>query len=136
MSSRALLAFVAMAASVSLAACAGTTAATSPEARTNHPAWLTGTWEATGWQSAGSTTQFQRTATVTFAPDGTWQSNAGDSGTSWLTGGTVYVEGQTKDGFKFQYSLKERQVADGSRELWAAIEARAGATELSLKQVR
>jgi hypothetical protein len=136
MTRRLLLAFVVIAASLSLAACAGNTAATSPEARTNHPAWLTGPWQATGWQVAGDTGQAHRDTVVTFASDGTWKTSAGGSGTSWLAGDTVYVEGATADGYKFQLSLKERQNADGSREMWGVVAARPGASQLSLKKIR
>ena len=68
---RSLLGFVVIAASLSLAACAGNAANTSPEARANHPAWLTGPWQATGWQVAGDTAQARPSVVVTFAPDGT-----------------------------------------------------------------
>jgi hypothetical protein len=136
MTRRSLLALVVIAASLSLAACAGNTAATSPEARTNHPAWLTGPWQAAGWQVAGDTAQGQRDATVTFASDGTWKTSAGGSGTSWLAGDTVFVEGATADGYKFQITLKQRENADGSREMWGAVAARAGAAQLSLKKIR
>ena len=133
---RSLLTFVVIAASLSLAACAGNTAATSPEARTNHPAWLTGQWQATGWQVAADSVQGQRDTVVTFASDGAWKTAAGGSGTSWLVGDTVYVEGATADGYKFQLSLKERQNADGSREMWGTVAARPGAAQLSLKKMR
>ena len=136
MTRRSLLTFVVIAASLSFAACAGNTAATSPEARTNHPAWLTGPWQATGWQVGGSTTQAQASTVVSFAPDGTWKTPAGGAGTSWQTGDLVYIEGKTRDNYTFQFSLKQRQNADGSRELWGVIDARAGTEQVSLKQIR
>jgi hypothetical protein len=135
MSRRALLLFV-VAASLSLAACAGGTASTTPDGSKVHPAWLTGLWQATGWQVAGDTNQGQRDATVTFESDGTWKTSAGGSGKSWLEGDTVFIDGQTSDGYKFQVTLKQRQNADGSREMWGAVAARAGAAQLSLKQMR
>ena len=136
MSRRVLLAFVVIAASLSLAACAGTTAATSPEARANHPSWLTGPWQANGWQVAGDTTQGRVNTVVTFAPDGTWKTPAGGCETSWLTGDLVYIEGKTRDNYAFQFSLKQRQISDGSRELFGVIDARAGTEQVSLKPIR
>jgi hypothetical protein len=136
MTRRSLLTFVVIAASLSLAACAGNTAATSPEARANHPSWLTGPWQATGWQVAGDTAQARADVVVTFAPDGTWKTPAGGSGTSWVAGDTVYIEGKTRDGYTFQYSLRQRQNTDGNRELWGVVDARPGATQVSLKPMR
>jgi len=107
MTRRSLLTFVVIATSLSLAACAGNPAATSPDARANHPSWLTDPWQATGWQVGGGTTQAQANVVVTFAPDGTWKTAAGGSGTSWLAGDTVYIEGKTRDNYAFQYSLKQ-----------------------------
>jgi hypothetical protein len=136
MTRRSLLAFAVIAASLSLAACAGNTAATSPEARTNHPAWLTGQWQATGWQVGADTDQAQGTTLVNFASNGAWTTPAGGSGTSWLAGDKVYVEGTTRDGYKFQYSLEQRQNADGSRDLYGVVAARPGAAQVSLKKMR
>ena len=48
----------------------------------------------------------------------------------------MYIDGETADGYKFQVTLKQRQNADGSRELWGAVAARPGAAQLSLKQIR
>lgn len=135
MSRRALLVFV-IVASVSLTACAGGTGSTSSEARNVHPAWLTGQWEATGWQVAGDAGQGVRATTVTFAPDGTWKTSAGGAGTSWLVGDNLFVEGATSDGYKFQFSLANRQNADGSRELYGTVAARPGASQISLKKIR
>jgi hypothetical protein len=135
MTRRSLLTLVVIAMSLSLAACAGG-AATSPEARANHPSWLTGNWQATGWQVAGDTNQARANTVVTFAPDGSWKTPAGGAGTSWLAGDKVYVEGKTRDGYTFQYSFQQRQNADGSRELWGVVDARPGATQVSLKQIR
>ena len=73
---------------------------------------------------------------VTFAPDGTWRTAAGGSGTSWLGGDLVYIEGKTRDNYTFQFSLKPRQNADGSRELFGVIDARPGTEQVSLKQIR
>jgi hypothetical protein len=122
MTRRSLLAFVVITASLSLAASTGT-AVPPPESQV-HPAWLTGTWSATGWQVAGDTAQAQRDTLVTFAPDGTWKTPAGGSGTSWLVGDDVFVKGSTADGYQFQYSLKNRQNANGSRELYGVVAAR------------
>jgi hypothetical protein len=133
MTRRSLLAFVVITASLSLAAC-GTTAP-PPESQV-HPAWLTGTWSATGWQVAGDTAQAQRDTLVTFAPDGTWKTPAGGSGTSWLVGDEVFVQGSTADGYKFQYSLRSRQNADASRELYGVVAARPGAAQVQLKKMR
>jgi len=48
----------------------------------------------------------------------------------------VYIEGKTRDNYAFQYSLKQRQTADGSRELWGVVDARPGATQVTLKPIR
>lgn len=136
MTRRSLLSFVVIAASLSLAACAGNAANTSPEARANHPAWLTGPWQATGWQVGGDTAQARPSVVVTFAADGTWKTAAGGSGTSWLGGDLVYIEGKTRDNYTFQFSLKHRQIADGSHELWGVIDARPGTEQVTLKPIR
>ena len=136
MTRRSLLTFAVIAASLSLAACAGNTAATSPEARANHPSWLTGPWQATGWQIGADTAQGRANTVVTFAPDGTWTAAGGGAGTSWLAGDLVYIEGKTKDNHAFQLSLKHRQASDGSRELFGMAETRAGAAQIGLKPIR
>lgn len=69
-------------------------------------------------------------------PDGTWKTAAGGSGTSWLAGDLVYIEGKTRDNYTCQFSLKHRQIADGSHELWGVIDARPGTEQVTLKQIR
>ena len=43
--------------------------------------------------------------------DGTWKTPAGGSGTSWLAGDLVYIEGKSRDNYAFQFSLKQRQAS-------------------------
>jgi len=118
--------------SLSLAACAGS--APRPLQATN-PAWLAGTWQGTAWQVAAGKDQGEANVTVTFAGDGTWKASTGASGTSWLVGDRVVLEGVASDGAKIRYTLKERERADG-REVWGIVEANFGAAAVSLKRIR
>ena len=49
-------------------------------------------------ETAANTTQGKQNLSVTSAPDGTWKSTAGGSGTSWLAADRVWLEGVTGDG--------------------------------------
>ena len=117
---------------VSLTACASSGSA--PAAATGdrvHPAWLTGTWNGESWETAAGTTQGKQDISVTFAPDGTWKSTAGGSGTSWLAGDRVWLEGITGDGTPIKYSFKHRQEG-GEEELWGMAQARYGTAAVSV----
>jgi len=129
---RRTLCLVVLALSLSLAACAGSTA---PPPQGTHPSWLAGTWQGTAWQVAAGKDQGEANVTVTFAGDGTWKASTGAAGTSWLVGDRVVLEGVAPDGAKIRYTLKERERADG-REVWGIVEANFGAAAVSLKRIR
>jgi hypothetical protein len=129
------LSLVVVVVSLSLAACAGSTAPTPEAQRGPSPSWLVGTWEAAGWQVGSDTTQGQRNVTVTFASDGTWKSSLGDSGTAWTAGDQVVMDGVTNDGYKFRFNLNQRQGPAG-REMWGVVLARSGAMQVGMKQLR
>jgi hypothetical protein len=121
---------------VSLTACAGTGRSTPPVAQQVHPTWLVGTWQGTAWQVTTSQTQGEVNVTVTFAKGGTWKAMSGASGTSWLVGDWVVLDGVAADGGRIRYTLKERRDAGGDHELWGIAEAAFGAAAVSLKRVR
>ena len=87
-----------------------------------------------------SNVQGQGKVTITFVSDGTWKattiigSTIGmSSGTSWLVGDQVVLDGVAANGSKIRYTLKERQGAEG-REMWGMVEASFGHAMLSLKR--
>jgi hypothetical protein len=123
---------VVFALSVSLAACAGSS---KPPVQAPHPSWLAGTWQGSAWEVGTGKTQSQTDVTLTFADNGTWKASTGASGTSWVVGDRVVLEGVASDGAKIRYTLKERERADG-REVWGIVEASFGAAAVSLKRVR
>ena len=129
-----LLAFVVITASLSLAASTGT-AVPPPESQV-HSSWLTGTWSATGWQVAGDTAQAQRDTLVTFVPERHLEDPRRELGHQLAGRRRRLVKGSTADGYQFQYSLKNRQNADGSRELYGVVAARPGASQVQLKKMR
>ena len=137
MSWRSGLSILLLAACLPLAACASKSSSAQPAASVpqTHPAWLTGTWQASGWEVGAGTTQFSRESMVTFAPDGTWKSNAGGSGTSWLEGDRVVVQGRLADGQPIKYTLRQRQ-RGGGPELWGTVAAGGGDVEVSLKKTQ
>ena len=130
---RRALPVVVFAVSLSLAACAGSSPV--PPAQAVHPPWLVGTWQGTAWQVAAGKTQGEADVTLTFAADGTWKASTGASGTSWVAGDRVVLEGVASDGAKIRYTLKERERANG-REVWGIVEANFGAAAVSLKRIR
>jgi len=132
---RSVLSVMILATSLPLAACASKSSQPAASVPQTHPAWLTGTWQASGWEVGASKTSRERDATVTFSPDGTWRSSLGGSGTSWLDGDRVVVQGQTGDGQPFKYTLRQRQTSSGP-ELWGTVAAREGNTEVSLKKAQ
>lgn len=134
---RSVLSILILAVSLPLAACASKSSSAQPAASVpqTHPAWLTGSWLASGWEVGASTTQFSRESMVTFAPDGTWKSNAGGSGTSWLEGDRVVIQGRLADGQPIKYTLRQRQTASGP-ELWGSVTVREGNAEVSLKKTQ
>jgi hypothetical protein len=134
---RSVLSVLILAMSLPLAACASKSSSTQPAASVpqTHPAWLTGTWQASGWQVGAAQTQFERETMVTFAPDGSWKTTAGGSGTSWLEGDRVLIQGRTADGQPIKYTLRQRQSASGP-ELWGTVAAREGNVEISLRKAK
>lgn len=60
----------------------------------------------------------------------------GASGTSWLVGHLVVLDGVSANGGWIRYTLKERRNADGTHELWGIAEASFGAAAASLKRTR
>jgi len=129
---RRALSLVVFALSLSLAACAG---GSKPPAQAPHPSWLTGTWQGSAWEVGAGKTQGQADLTMTFADNGTWKASTGASGTSWVVGDRVVLEGVASDGAKIRYTLKERERTDG-REVWGIVEASFGAAAVSLKRIR
>lgn len=120
-----------------VAACAGPSRFTPPEAERVHPPWLVGTWQGTAFQVPGSKNQAQELdVTVTFAEGGAWKAMTGDSGTSWLVGDWVVLDGTSPNGGWIRYTLKERRNGDGTHELWGITQASFGAAAASLKRTR
>ena len=121
-----------------LSACAsGGLEPLGPDAKREHPAWLTGTWQGTGYQVNASKTQGEGTISITFAPDGGWKATTAagvSSGTSWVVRDRVVLEGVTPDGAQIRYTLKERD-GSGGREIWGIVEASFGAAMVTLKRV-
>ncbi len=60
----------------------------------------------------------------------------GASGTSWLVGHLVVLDGVSANGGWIRYTLKERRNADGTHELGGIAEASFGAAAASLKRTR
>ena len=133
---RARFAIIVLLTGISLTACA-TSSSAPPTAMGDraHPAWLTGTWNGESWETAAGTTQGRRNITLTFAPDGGWKSTVGGSGTSWLEGDSVVLEGITGEGTPIKYSFKHRQKS-GEEELWGMAQARYGTAAVSLTKAR
>ena len=95
-----------------------------------------GTW----WQGsaiqieAGKAAAQEVDVTVSFTEGGAWKAMNGASGTSWLVGNKVVLDGRYPGGDRIRYTLKERQNADGTRELWGLAEASFGGASVSLKR--
>ena len=122
-----------------LAACAtGPARYTPPVAEQVHPPWLTGTWEGMAIQVIATRDSAHEVAvTVTFEPGGAWKAMNGASGASWLINNDwVVLDGAFAGGTRIRYTLKERQNADGSHELWGVGEATFGGASVSLKKTR
>jgi hypothetical protein len=120
-----------------LAACAGPSRSTPPEAERVHPPWLVGTWQGTAFQVAASKGKAQEVdVTVTFAEGGAWKAMTGASGTSWLAGNLVVLDGVSANGGWIRYTLKERRDPGGTHELWGIADANFGAAAVSLKRIR
>jgi hypothetical protein len=117
--------------------CASLSDSAGPESTGTHPAWLTGTWQGSGWQIDSAKEQGAGQLTVTFAPDGAWRASTPTgvySGTSSLIGDRVVLDGVAPDGAKIRYILKEREGA-GGYEMWGLVQATFGSAMLSLKRV-
>jgi len=123
---------------LSLAACAGPSRSMPPAAEQVHPAWLVGTWQGTAFQVVTSQNAAQELeVTLTFGEGGAWKAMNGATGTSWLVGNRVMLEGVSPNNAgRVRYTLKERRDADGSHELWGIADADFGAAAVSLKKTR
>jgi len=123
---------------LALAACAGPSQTVPPAAEQVHPAWLTGTWQGTAFQVATSNNPGGEIAvTLTFADGGAWTAMSGASGTSWLVGNRVMLDGTSPNNAgRVRYTLKERKDPDGAHELWGIADASFGAAAVSLKKIR
>src|SRR5262249_21351776 len=102
------------------------------------PAWLVGTWQATGYKVGASSAPLQGTITITFEPNGSWTAKT-DSGThsgkSWLEGDEVVLDGTMANGADIRYTLRVRENS-GDREMWGLLNTRFGTAMVSLKHVR
>jgi hypothetical protein len=120
-----------------LVGCAGPSRSMPPEAERVHPPWLVGTWQGTAFQVGASKGQAKEVdVTVTFDEGGAWKAMTGASGTSWLAGNWVVLDGVSQDGGWIRYTLKERRDADGTNELWGIVHANFGAAAVSMKRAR
>jgi hypothetical protein len=119
---------------LAFAACASSSqpSASTPQ---SHPAWLVGEWAASGWEVGASRTGFQRDTTVTIAADGTWKAGTGGSGTSWVDGKNVVLEGVSAEGTQLKYTLRQRQGRDAP-EMWGTVFAAGTNVEVTLKKIR
>jgi hypothetical protein len=118
-----------------LAACAGPSRSGPPEAERVHPPWLVGTWQGSAVQIEAEKSAPQEVGVmVTFTEGGAWKAMNGASGTSWLAGNWVVLDGRFAGGDRIRYTLKERRNADGSHELWGLGEASFGGASVSLKR--
>jgi hypothetical protein len=132
---RRTLSIVVFAVYLPLVACAGATSPASEGPRT-HPARLVGTWQGSAWQVGAGKTQGDANVTITFGSDGAWNASTPSgtsSGTGWLAGDRVVLEGVAPDGAKIRYTRKERGGA-GGHELWDMVEASFGAALVSLNR--
>lgn len=120
---------------VPLVACAGPSRSATPEAERIHPPWLVGTWQGSALQIEAEKEAAQEVdVSVTFTEGGAWKAMNGASGTSWLVGNKVVLLGAFQNGSRIRYTLKERQNADGTRELWGLAEASFGGASVTLKR--
>jgi hypothetical protein len=136
MAMRPLLSIVIFAMVLPLAACAGPSRSTLPEAERVHPPWLVGTWQGSALQLEATKAPAKEVdVTVTFTERGAWKAMNGASGTSWLVGNRVVLDGVSPNGGWIRYTLKERRNADGTHELWGVAEASFGGAAVSLKRI-
>jgi len=130
------LSFLVAVMALGFAGCAGPTTSTPPEAQRVHPDWLVGTWQGSATQLNASKDATQSIeVTVTFEPGGGWKAMTGASGTSWLAGNWIVLDGKSPNGGWIRYSLKDRDIA-GGKELWGIAEAPFGAAAVALTRVR
>jgi hypothetical protein len=122
---------------LSLAACASAPQI-PPAAQQVHPDWLTGTWQGNAVQVATAIDPAKEVEVwVTFSQGGAWKAMTGATGTSWFANDRVMLEGTSpRQSRPVRYTLKQRQNADGSHELWGMADADFGAAAVSLKKAR
>jgi hypothetical protein len=117
---------------LSLGACAGPPRSTPPEAERIHPPWLVDTWQGSGLQlEAEKKPTKEVDVIVTFTEGGAWKATNGTSGTSWLVGDRIVLDGVSSNGGRVWYTLQERRNADGTHELWGVAE---GGVSVNLKR--
>ncbi|HEY7040975.1 MAG TPA: hypothetical protein VID28_19060 [Methylomirabilota bacterium] len=136
MANRSMLTIVILSLALSLTACASASREIPPAAEQVHPDWLTGTWQGSAVQVATANEPAKELEVwVKFSQGGAWTAMTGASGTSWFANDRVMLAGTSpRQSRPVRYTLKERQNADGSHELWGIADADFGAAAVSLKK--